>query len=270
MSTPVLAFVLVGGLLDRVSAQNSYEHLRVFQDVVQLIMNGYVEEVDIDRVMQGALRGLSDGLDPDSAYLPPALAKEIEAGKTLPPGDVGVSLTRQYYLRVIAARDGSPAAAAGLGTGDYIRAIDGDSTRDMSVVEGTRRLRGEPGSRVSLTIIRGNAADPHEVELVRTAIPAPTITGHLLRPTIGYVRVTAFGPHVVDALAREVQTLQDAGAKRLIVDVRGTADGDLDTGIDAARLFVASGTLAIRAGREDLHDTCPSPATAVSTSRSRC
>jgi carboxyl-terminal processing protease len=256
MSTPVLAFVLVGGLLDRVSArQNTYEHLRVFQDVVQLIMNGYVEEVDIDRVMQGALRGLSDGLDPDSAYLPPQLAKEIEGGEALPAGDVGVSLTRQYYLRVIAARDGSPAAEAGLRTGDYIRAIDGDSTRDMSVVEGARRLRGEPGSKVSLTIIRGNAADPHDVELVRAAIPAPAVTGRLARPAIGYVRVTAFGPQVPGALTEEVRTLQDEGAKRIVIDLRGTADGNLETGIDAARLFVPSGTLAIRAGREDPRDT---------------
>ena len=130
-------------------------------------MSNYVEEVKVDHVMEGAMRGLADGLDPDSAYLNAKQVKALEAGETLPDGDVGLELTRQYYLRVIAARDGSPAAKAGLQTGDYVRAIDGKPTRDMSVFEGTRLLRGQPGSKVTLTVIRGNAADPHEVTLVR-------------------------------------------------------------------------------------------------------
>ena len=98
-------------------------------------------------------------------------ARPGEAGREpdapLPAGDVGIELTRQYYLRVIAARDGSPAAKAGLRTGDYVRAIDDKPTREMSVFEGMRALRGAPGSKVTLTIIRGNAADPHVVELTR-------------------------------------------------------------------------------------------------------
>src|SRR3990172_3913232 len=114
VSTPILVFVLVGGFLSKVSAtQDSYLHLRVFEDVVQLILNGYVDEVDIDRVMEGALRGLSDGLDPDSAYLNRELTREAQDAAGLPAGEVGLTLTRQYYLRVIAARDGSPAARAG-------------------------------------------------------------------------------------------------------------------------------------------------------------
>ena len=130
LSTPVLAFVLVGGLMGKESLSNDqeYQHLRVFQDVVQLVMTNYVEEVKVDKVMEGAMRGLADGLDPDSAYLNPKQAKAVESGETLPEGEVGLELTRQYYLRVIAARDGSPAAKAGLHTGDYVRAIDSKPT----------------------------------------------------------------------------------------------------------------------------------------------
>ncbi len=185
LSTPVLAFVLVGGLMGtpsnaQTSGQQAYQHLRVFDDVVDLVLNNYVTEVEVDKVMDGAMRGLADGLDPDSAFLDPVQVKAVEAGEPAPDGDVGIELTRRYYLYVIAARDGSPAQKAGLRTADTIRAIDGKPTRDMSVFEGTRALRGKAGSKVTLTIIRGNAADPHEVVLVRDKVTGPLVTSRLI------------------------------------------------------------------------------------------
>ena len=93
--------------------EDTYQHLKIFDDVVSLIASNYVEDADIDKVMRGAMHGLADGLDPDSAYLTAAEVKQVESGAALPPGGVGLELTRQYYLRVIAARDNSPAAKAG-------------------------------------------------------------------------------------------------------------------------------------------------------------
>src|SRR6266481_6818565 len=146
ISAPVIAFAIVGGFLGKVMArEDTYQHLKIFDDVVSLISSNYVEEADIDKVMRGAMRGLADGLDPDSAYLTVAEVKQAESGAPLPPAGVGVELTRQYYLRVIAARDNSPAAKAGLRTGDFVRMIDNQPTRDMSVWEGMRALRGAPG-----------------------------------------------------------------------------------------------------------------------------
>lgn len=248
--TPVLAFVVVGGLLGKTaSGDETFQHLRVFQDVVSLILNNYVEAVKPDRIMEGAMRGMADGLDPDSAYLTPA---EVTALDTkAPAGDVGVELTRQYYLRIIAARDGSPAAKAGLQTGDYVRAIDGKPTRDMSVFEGMRALRGDPGSKVQLTIIRGNAADPRDIDLVRERTPGAMVSAHMMPPDIGYVRIAAFGPGVRDRVQSEAASLAKSGATSLIVDIRHTAEGSLDTGIDAARAFVKSGTLTIKATGKD-------------------
>jgi carboxyl-terminal processing protease len=169
ISTPLLAFIIVGGLRgNEAGGDPTFQHLRVFEDVVSLILNNYVETAKIDKVMEGAMRGMTDGLDPDSSYLTAADVKAIDAGASATPsGDVGLELTRQYYLRVIAARDGSPAAKAGLQTGDYIRAIDGKPARDLSVFEGARLLRGEPGTKVTLTVIRGNAAEPRDFDLVR-------------------------------------------------------------------------------------------------------
>ena len=149
ISAPVIAFAILGGFLGRVMArEDTYQHLKIFDDVVGLISSNYVEDADIDKVMKGAMHGLADALDPDSAYLTPAQVKQVESGAALPPAGVGLELTRQYYLRVIAARDGSPAAKAGLRTGDYIRAINDLPTRDMSVWEGMRTLRGAAGSKV--------------------------------------------------------------------------------------------------------------------------
>src|SRR3954452_16764410 len=183
ISAPVVAFAILGGFLGRVMArEDTYQHLKIFDDVVSLISSNYVEDADIDKVMKGAMHGLADSLDPDSAYLTPAQVKQVESGAALAPGGVGLELTRQYYLRVIAARDNSPAAKAGLRTGDYIRAINEMPTRDMSVWEGVRALRGAAGSKVSLTVIRGNAADPHVVELTREADPTATVTGKIAAP----------------------------------------------------------------------------------------
>jgi carboxyl-terminal processing protease len=249
VSTPVLAFIIVGGLMGNASAtrgDDTFQHLRVFEDVIRLVMHSYVETVKVDRVMEGAMRGLADGLDADSAYLNPKQAKEFESAAAGPEGDVGLELTRSYYLRVIAARDGSPAAKAGLATGDVIRAIDGKSTREMSVFEGVRLLRGAPGTKLALSIIRSNAADPHEVTLVREKAAGPQVSSRMLAGNTGYVRIVSFRAGVVDELKRQVGDLAKSGATSLVIDVRRTAEGPIDNGIEAARLFVKSGTLAMR------------------------
>lgn len=254
VSTPLVAFVVIGGLLGRTFAkEGTYPHLRIFEDVVSLIAGNYVEEVDVDKVMSGAMRGLADGLDADSAWLTPDQAKlaESETPDSLPNGigTPGLELTRGYYLRVIAARDESSAAKAGLQTGDYIRAIDGKPTRSVSALEGMRMLRGPIGSKVAVTVLRGSATDPREMTLVREAPPRNDVSGRLQVPGVGYVRIAAFGAGVQSRLESQIASLTKAGATRLIIDLRGTSQGTLDDGIRAARLFVASGTLASRETR---------------------
>ena len=247
ISAPVIAFAIVGGFLGRVMArEDTYQHLKIFDDVVSLISSSYVETADIDKVMKGAMHGLAEGLDPDSAYLTADQVKQVESGAPLAPGGVGLELTRQYYLRVIAARDNSPAAKAGLRTGDYIRAINDMPTREMSVWEGVRALRGTPGSKVSITIIRGNAADPHVIELTRENEPASLVTGRIAGNGVGYVRVAAIGPATTNQVSAQVADLTKAGASKLIVDVRRSSSGTIEQGIALARLFVPEGTIAIR------------------------
>jgi carboxyl-terminal processing protease len=256
ISAPVIAFAIVGGFLGKVMArEDTYQYLKVFDDVVSLVTSHYVEEVNVDKVMKGAMHGLADGLDPDSAYLTRDEVRQVETGAPLAPAGVGLDLTRQYYLRVIAARDNSPAAKAGLRTGDYIRAINDMPTRDMSVWEGVRALRGAPGSKVSLTVIRGNAAEPHVVELTREADATPAVTSRVAAPGVGYVRVPAIGTNTAAQLKSQIADLTKGGAASLIVDVRRTATGSYDEGLALARLFVGKGTLAYRESKNGPRET---------------
>ena len=255
ISTPLAAFLVVGGLLGaarRPVTQSAVPHLRVFEDVVSLIVKDYVEDVNVDRVFDGAMRGLSDGLDGSSAYLTPEEVKAIDAKPTPPPADIGIVLTRQFYLRVVGVRDGSPAKRAGIQAGDLVRAIDDSPTRDLSALAGAKLLRGAPGSKVTLLIVRTNPAEPSKVDLVREVPKDEPITTRRLAGGELYVRVPAFGAGTAAALRDAITTAKSgtgAGANHVVLDIRDVAEGTAEDGIAAARLFVKGGTLATLAAR---------------------
>ena len=247
-SLPVIAFTLIGGYLGRVSAgENTYRHLRIFEDVVSLISNNYVEEVDLDEVMQGALRGLAEGLDSDSAYLLEEDVDRLERGGVLPEGNVGLTVTRRYYTQVVATRDGSPAAAAGILPGDFVRAIDGEPTRFMSAIEADRRLHGQPGSTVTVSLIRGRTQEPYDITLERNTTANLEVTGRLLDTTnaIGIVRIPSFHDDVANQVSDVITALTAQGASRLVIDVRNASTGSYPNALDTARLFIDDGTLVI-------------------------
>ena len=202
----------------------------------------------MDSVMRGAMRGLARGSIRQRLPTQPT-GPQLEGGDQTGPPTSG-SPTHQYYLRVVAVRDDSPAAKAGIRPGDFVRLVDMRPTRDLSAFEGQRLLAGAPGSKLKLTVIRGGAAaEPHIVELTREMPSTVEVKGRTQADGIGYVRVASFSRRVTEQLKTQVATLAKGGATRLIVDVRNTAAGDLTEGITAARLFVGSGTLAVRESR---------------------
>ena len=260
-SVPVVAFTMVGGFLGQaVAREDTYRHLRIFEDVVSLIGSNYVEQVDIDEVMHGALRGLAGGLDTDSAFLSATDVQRIETSEPLPEGELGLEVTSQYYLQVIAAGPESPAGQAGIIPGDFIRAIDGDTTRRLSALEGQTLLRGEPGSIVTLSLIRGNTNEPFDIELTRQRLTGPAVATRMLDERLGYVRVNRFAAGTSSELADAIDALVDGGASGLLVDVRNTAGGSFEEGIAAARLFVGSGTLLRRTEHGDQEIDIPATA----------
>jgi carboxyl-terminal processing protease len=252
VSAPLVVLAVAGGLLgtSALARQQGVPQLRMFEDCVQLIRGAYVEPVDIDKVMDGAMRGLADGLDSSSAYLTPGEVKDLQSGAPLGAGETGLVITKQFYLRVVGVRDGSPAARAGLRTGDNIRGIDAQPTREMSALEGTRLLRGAPGSKVVLSVFRNNVVDIREFPLERATIGTPLVSSQPLSGGAADLRIASFAPGAAAALGSAIESATRGGASRLLIDVRGTADGSVDEGIAAARLFVKSGVLAILSGRE--------------------
>ena len=252
ISIPVIVFAILGGYLGQALAKDdTYQHLRVFEDVISLVLNNYVEPVDVKQAMKGAMKGLAEGLDPESAFLTPDLVKAMEGNTSAGVADIGIDLTRQYYLRVVSARDGSPAAKAGIRSGDFIRAIDNRPTRDISAFEGSRLLHGAPGTKVALLLIRGNAADPHMVELVRALPAGAEMTSRMADATTGYVRVVDFTKDSPAKFKQAFDALAKTGAAKYVIDLRGTARGDLDDGLTASHLFVRSGTLGVRLTKGD-------------------
>jgi carboxyl-terminal processing protease len=252
LSTPLVIVAAVGGLIGASPAmpQKGFEHLRVFEDVVSLVNGQYVEEVNPDKVFDGAMRGLAEGLDPSSAYLPPAEVALVDNKTPLGEGDTGLVITRQFYLRVLGVRDGSPAARGGIRTGDLVRAIDDTPTRGMSAFTGTRLLHGPVGSKVRVLIIRSNAAEPREVTLTREKLVDTVKADYKAQDQVGVIRLQSFSTNTAASLRSQVESMQKAGAKAVVIDIRGAADGSYDEAIKAAQVFVGAGVIATRAGRD--------------------
>lgn len=252
VSTPLVLFVTVGGLLGASSlgGQQALDDQEIFGDVVSLVLRGYVEEVEPDRIMDGAMRGLVDSLDPSSAFLTPDEVRIIQNDTSPEPGGVGVVLSRQYYLRIVSVRDDSPADRAGLRSGDFIRAIDDTPTREMSVFTGTRRLRGAPGSTVRLLVIRGNMVEPHEVALIRERDEPASVTSRELRGGELLVAVPSFAPGTASAIRAAITGASEIAEHGVVIDLRDAAEGPIAEGIAAARLFVRQGVIARLDSRE--------------------
>ena len=249
VSTGLISYVAVGSLLARVLGDTSYGQLSIFNEVIRLVLDAYVEPVDVDRAMAGARLGMTDALDGDSAYLDAEqFARYLQpAGEQ--DAEVGLILMRRFsFLMVVAARPGSPAEEAGLRTGDRVKSIDARHTRPLPAVIGQQLLRGAPGSTVTLGILRAGA-DPFEVSLTRERILPAAPEGRMLDEATGYLRVSEFDVDTGDALRTQIEVLKRDGATRMVLDLRNAAWGDPADGAPVAELFMDGGLVAKRVGR---------------------
>jgi carboxyl-terminal processing protease len=247
-STLLVGYVAVGSLLGRVFGDTTYGQLAVFNEVVRLVLDAYVEPVNIDRAMTGARIGLTDALDGDSSYLD---ADELRAYQQPPregEAEIGVVLTRRFsFLMVAATRPGSPAAKAGVKAGDIIKTIDGRHSRTLSPPAGVRLLRGEPGSIVKLTLLRAGT-DPIDLSIVRERLVAAAPEHRMLADSTGYIKVGEFTPRAGEEVKAEIDALRRAGAHALVLDLRGSGAGAPVDGARVAELFLKGGPLGKLAG----------------------
>ena len=159
-STCLTAYIAMGTLLGRVFGDTTYGQLSIFNEVVRIVIESYVEPVNLERTMAGANLGLTEALDGDSGYLSGEEWAALQQGASASDAEIGAVLTRRFgFLMVVSTRPGSPAEKAGLHPGDILKTIDGRHSRPLAVVTGERLLRGAPGSVVKLRVLRAGS-DP--------------------------------------------------------------------------------------------------------------
>ncbi|MEZ4405604.1 MAG: S41 family peptidase [Polyangiales bacterium] len=234
--------------------QSPYRRLGVLAQVLAHIENSYVDPVDQDRLVDGAIRGMVDTLDPHSAYLNPEEYTLLESDTTGQFGGVGVEIdARGEWLTVIAPIPGSPAARAGVRAGDEITSIEGHDARGMDVDAAVRRMRGAPGTRVRVEIRRRNQREPLRLELVREVVRVESVEARLLPEGVGYVNLKSFQERSSEEMQRALDRLdREAGGRvrGVVLDLRNDPGGLLDEAVYIADLFLREGVIVTTRGRD--------------------
>ena len=252
-SATLALYAVVGGLMSsRAQQQNDPgAQLRIFESVLQHIQHDYVDEPNLEKVRAGALRGLAYGLDPYSTYLTPEQVRNYQAGNGNNQVGIGAELSQvASYLYVIAPIKGSPAEQAGVLAGDIIEYIDNKATRDISLYDARQLLNGPPGSEVKLRILRANSR-PLTITVRRAAFKTPAAEARMEAGRIGILRVNSLADNEAADVQARLQELLKQGAQKIVLDLRGVANGSLAEAVRVANLFIRDGVLAQTIGREN-------------------
>lgn len=231
--------------------QLAWEQARLFAEVMERVKRDYVEPIEDAELLESAIRGMVSDLDPHSQYLDADEYRDIRISTTGSYTGIGVEISEvEGVVRIISPIAGSPAARAGLRSGDEIIAVDGVSIEAGNVSEILDRMRGRQGSKVTITIARNGQAIDHEMrrEIIRVA----SVHRELMQPSLGYVRVNQFSETTARELARAIDDLQDENAGMLdglVLDLRNNPGGVLDAAVDVTDLFLNAGVIVTASGR---------------------
>jgi len=238
-------------------AKEVYEQLRVFSEALDLVKENYVRDVEDQKLIEGAISGMLKTLDPHSSYLDPEGYKELQVETKGSFGGIGVEITvRDGYLTVVSPLEGTPAYDLGIQAGDHILMVDGQPTKDMSLMEAVQKMRGPKGSKVILTIMREGFDKPKDFEITRAIIPIKSVRAKTLEPGYGYVRLSQFqsttATDLADALAKLEKENQPM--RGLILDLRNNPGGLLDQAVKVSDEFLDEGLIVYTGGRVKSQD----------------
>jgi len=233
------------------SSDGPYAQLQVYSEVLSRVEREYVDEPNIPQVTNGALHGLLEALDSSSSYLSPAEYKEFQARSGEKRGGIGAAVSKRFgYADVVSIIPGGAAEKAGIQNYDIIEAIEGKSTHEMSPVEINSLLAGDPGSTVTVSVVRARKAEPQKIVITRDVFTNPEASSKVVDAGVGYIKVDWFTKGQSAEIANLIRTLQKSGATKLILDLRNSADGDPSEGIATANLFLDHGTITYLQGQK--------------------
>jgi carboxyl-terminal processing protease len=244
--TLVLLIISGGGRHEVTAVEDSYERLKVFTEVLSLIQANYVDETKPRDLIYGGIKGMLETLDPHSSFMPPDIFKEMQVETQGSFGGLGIEITvKDRQLTVVAPIEGTPADRAGLHPGDRIVKIDGKLTKDMTLMEAVKNLRGPRGTSVTLTILREESPGPFELTLVREIIDVKSVKSKDLGDGIAYIRVSSFQERTGKDLLKAIEQLEQNGMSAMVLDLRNNPGGLLNQAVHVTDLFLDKGQLIV-------------------------
>ncbi|RKZ89238.1 MAG: peptidase S41 [Gammaproteobacteria bacterium] len=229
------------------------DELRAFSEIFGRIKNNYVEPVEDKELLQNAIRGMLSGLDPHSTYLDLDDFKELREGTSGEFGGLGIEVTMEDgFVKVVSPIDDTPAAKAGVLAGDLIVRLDDTPVKGMSLGDAVDVMRGKPGSKLLLTIIREGEDKPLKIELTRAIIKVKSVKQRMLEPGYGYIRISTFQSRTGPSLKEAISALKienDGDLKGLVLDLRNNPGGLLNAAIDVSDAFITKGLIVYTDGR---------------------
>jgi carboxyl-terminal processing protease len=232
--------------------RQDYESLEAFSNILSIVKKNYVEDVETKSLVNGAINGMLSSLDPHSAYLTPDLYKELQSDTQGRFGGLGIEITvKGGILTVVSPIEDTPAAKAGIQPGDQIFKIEEEFTKDMSLVDAVKKMRGPRGSKINLTIKREGVSDLIDVSLVRDVIRVQSVRSRNLEPGYGYIRLAQFQERSDRDMQRALEKMaaEKGGIKGLVLDLRNNPGGLLTQAVRVSDMFLESGLIVYTEGR---------------------
>lgn len=229
-----------------------YQELELFADVLARVEQDYVTDIDDEAAMEAAIQGMLSSLDPHSSYMNATEYREMQVQTRGEYGGLGIEVTSEDgVVRVVSPIDGTPAARAGVQAGDYITAVNGESIVGLTVNDAVRRMRGDAGTDITITIAR-EGVDPFDVTLRREIINVRAVTARVEGGDVGIIRISTFNERTGDMLQEGIRTIRrDAGSRLrgIVVDLRNNPGGLLDQAIEVSDAFLDGGEVVSTRGR---------------------
>jgi carboxyl-terminal processing protease len=234
-----------------VAKDEAYKEISVFIDVLDKVAEDYVEEPDMNKVQEGAMRGLIGALDPYCSFLSKERYKELEKRRASGRAGAGMILSkRSDVIYVVSCEQDGPAAQVGIRPGDYLISINGQIVEEKSILEAESYLLGEPGTKVQVEIFRSSRSNPLDMELTLKIPSSETVQSKIVNGNIGLLRISSLANGSIEQAGSQLRALIAQGAEKLILDIRDCADADIDEGAELANFFLQDGIIGYSQNRQ--------------------